>query len=339
MIYGGLLLGLASASWYQWTAAPTVELDGGVVLLSGEGDEIEEIRWTSPDNEATITRKSDANGGYFWVEYTRYTDAPAAPIPSEGGEDTGSDSEESADPERIATRSVFKAADKAERLVESLSPMVALRQLDVSDEDKLAELGLDAPTSGIEIIRDGRTQRVEVGAEAYGTRHRFVRLPETGAVYLVERDLIQPLRYARTRLPDRTLFGTDSATLTGATLSAGGGKLQMTQRNGENAAKAGWSRNDAPDVTAEQLTTWMHKALKLKGTRFADPDDPPTDLQPRFTLALIDDQGRTERLKVSQVGPEGDWYGQSEHTRGLVKLVRSSARSLADDVQAVIEGE
>jgi hypothetical protein len=108
-----------------------------------------------------------------------------------------------------------------------------------------------------------------------------------------------------------------------------------TQVHGEDQRKAHWVHPDSPDTVAEQATTWLDKFLKLKGTKFADPDQPPADLQERFVVALSTERERTT-VTVSQVGSEGDWYAVSEHTRGLIKLVRSGATGLADDVSGLM---
>ena len=91
---------------------------------------------------------------------------------------------------------------------------------------------------------------------------------------------------------------------------------------------------DAPDDEAEQANDWLDKLLNVKGTKYADPDDPPTDLRPRFALTLktVDD---TETIEVMQVGDDGDWYGRSPHTRGLIKLVRSGASDLSEEASTL----
>ena len=53
-IYGGVLALLMGASWLQWTAEPEVELDGKIVLLPGEADDIERIVWTSEGKDEAM---------------------------------------------------------------------------------------------------------------------------------------------------------------------------------------------------------------------------------------------------------------------------------------------
>jgi hypothetical protein len=55
----------------------------------------------------------------------------------------------------------------------------------------------------------------------------------------------------------------------------------------------------------------------------------------RFKVSLVSKESTTT-VAVSQVGDDGDWYAQSEHTRGLIKLVRSGAVALSDDVDGLL---
>ena len=169
-IYALVLVVLLAASWRQWTAEESVDLEGKVVMLQGEADDVEQVRWISTDSEATVTRKKDARGEYFWVDYTRWTEKklPAARAKTEDS-DTGNEPDEA--PVREAKRSAFKSAQKAFDLMTSLSPMAARRSLQVTDDEKLAEIGLLEPTSSIEIVRSGRTQKLDVGGEAVSYTH------------------------------------------------------------------------------------------------------------------------------------------------------------------------
>jgi len=334
-LYAVALMVLLAAAWNQWTAEEPVDLEGKVVMLQGEADDVEVVRWVSTDSEATITRKSDERGAYFWVDYTRWTEKK---LPAARADAAGTDTGDEPEPEREAKRSAFKSAQKAFDMVASFSPMAARRSLQVTDEAKLKEIGLVEPSGSIEIMRGGRSQKLEVGGEAYGTRDYYVRHVESGKIYLVERDLLQPLKYARTRLPDRTLVDTPKSDVVSATVNKGDTHLELVQINADDPEKARWAQAETPDVEAEQATTWVERLLNLKGTRYASPDEPPEGLQNRFSVSIKDRQSSVTLIEVLQVGEDGDWYARSEHTRGLLKLIRSAASGLADDVDGVVSG-
>ena len=332
LINGLLLTVLLCLSWQQWTSEPEVDRGDKVVLLSGDATDITEIRWAGEKSESALVRKSDALGEYTWVESTRWTKKPVVQPSPEDGEPV-----EVAEPERIAKASVFKASDKADKLYKDLSPMLALRRLEVADDDKIAEIGLTTPTATLSIVRGSQTQTLDIGGEAYGSKHIYVRRQSDGLVYLVERDLIQTLKNARSRLADHSLVGLARKDIARAVITFSDESLAVTQRNVDDDRQARWVLTDNQEQAQEQLTTWMSQVLKLKGMRYADPADPPADLQTRLSVELIPAKGTSQTLEVLQVGEGGDWYVRSAHTRGLVKVVRSGARGLVDDVQSVIE--
>lgn len=332
LINGLLLTVLLGLSWRQWTSEPEVDRGDKVELLGGAADDIDSVHWKSEKSESTLTRKSDAHGAYTWVESTRWTKKPVVKPSTEDGAPV-----EVAEPERVAKSSVFKASDKAGQLFKDLSPMLALRRLEVTDPEKLAEIGLETPEATLEIVRGGQTQTLDIGGEAYGSRHIYVRRGSDGHVYLVERELLQGLKYARSRLADHSLLGMARKDVTRAVITAGDESLDTTQRHADDQAKAVWVLTEDSESAPGQLTTWMVQAFKLKGMRYADPGDPPADLQTRLTVQVFGPKGASETLEILQVGEGGDWYARSAHTRGLVKVVRSAAKSLADDVDSVIE--
>ena len=46
--------------------------------------------------------------------------------------------------------------------------------------------------------------------------------------------------------------------------------------------------------------------------------------------------GESETLEVLREGEDGDWWGRSEHTRGLIKLLKGPSSSLAEDVDTLL---
>ncbi len=341
LVYGGLLVVLLGASWSHYTADPQPELGEKVVLLEGEKDTLEKIVWIGENDKAVVESKVDAQGRYLWVTYTKVEDKHKDHGPKPAGPEAGAEPTPPVPetPEKVETTSVFKVGEAGDKLIESLSPLLAIRKLEAVEPDKLATIGMDAPKEFIEITRKGRTTKLELGGEAYGSRDRYARDATTGELYLVDDETIRPLKYARTRLPDRTLTSLTPEKIAKATIAdAGGKKLELVQENAVDTAKARWVRAGQTEGSA-QLKTWMDQALKLKGTAYAGPDDTPATLEERFALTLVTEAGKAETLRFQQAGPDGDWYATSEHTRGLIKLLRGPTGQLAEDVPSLFEGE
>lgn len=349
IIYATLLVALLLGAWFRWTAAPVPDANGKVVLLAGDADQIDSIIWKGEDAQATLTRKTDDHGSYLWVSTTKWEKRklPTKPPVTDPSADAPDQPVSPAEPatERIERKSVFKASEKGDKLLADLSPLYALRKLDQLDDAKLAEIGLDAPKESLVLTRRGKTTTLSIGGESYGTKDRYVRDEGTKTVYLVDDQLLKTLKYAKTRLPDRSLWSLERPDIARVQVSTGTGTEAMTvqavQQNPDDAKKAAWVRADAAEGEVdEQLTTWMDKALKLRGTSYVDPeaDDGPKDLQPRFSMKL-ESAGKAlpETVEVLQDGDGGDFYGRSEHTRGLLKLLRSPTRAVVDDVSTLAQ--
>lgn len=370
LAYGGVLVLSLGLAWVRWTADPDPLSDDAVVLLQGQAEDLERVIWKDDDQEATVIRKTDAVGDYLWVEYTKW-EVPTKshedhhepphpgdePAPTEGEEQgptpegeapVDGDAPEGADtpepepepePELVPDRRVFKAGDNGDKLWAALSPMLAIRKLENVPADKLETAGLTEPVTFLTIVRKGRETELEVGGEVYGTRDRYVRNKASGEIFLVDDETLRSLKYARTRLPDRTVIPWDKEAVASAMVTdAAGNSIEVEQKNRQDKAQAKWVSASDPESEDEQLKTWMDKAIKLKGTSYAKPDEMPENLVAQFTLTVRTEKGESDQLEVLKDEDSGDYYGRSAHTRGLVKLLKGTTGSLADDVGTLVGG-
>ncbi len=382
-VFGGLLALLLGAAWMQYTAEPVVDLEGKVLLLPGEADEIERITWTSKGKDkAVIERKSDDFGEYLWVSYTRYeevkpeetadTEEPTASAPpSEDGssgeadaaetentaaetentaaetentaaetENTAADDDTTAPLEpvyQVKEEKVFKVGERGDELVDALSPLLALRTIE-ADAERLETIGFSDVTERLEIIRKGRTQVLEFGGEVYGSRNRYARNPDTQEVFLVDADTIRSLRFARTRLPDRTLWPYARPDVVAATLSGPAGSLAVRQENASDPDKASWvPADDDAEVDAAQVETWMDKAFKLKAGSYEGGGQEANAPEERFSLVFEDSDGGSLVLVVEE-DADGNWWGKSSHTRARVTLLKTQVEPLFEDIAALTGG-
>jgi hypothetical protein len=256
--------------------------------------------------------------------------------PGDAAEDAEPEVEEVIEYDEAIT--VFKAGDAGVKLATSLSPMLAIRRLDQVDDAKLESIGLKAPTDFIEVTRKGRVVKLELGGEVYGTRDRYVRDVTSGNIYLVDDEVLRPLKYARTRLPDRQLWDLELQDITQVGVSDGAGvSATYVHKNPDDEAKAWWMRDGGAEEKDTQVDTWMKKALTLRGTRYADPAKPLTDLQDRFSLILETSGGKSLTVLVQQEGDTGDFWASSAYTRGHLKLLKTATDALSDDVSAIVE--
>jgi hypothetical protein len=350
IVYGALLAVTLGASYYRWTHEPDKALEGKVVVLQGEPDTLDKITWKGKDDEAVIEKKKDDKGEYFWVTYTKYEKKKPEPDAKAGsgsgsgadvataGSGSGSGAAAAAAPEEKGEPVVsnFKSGKEAEKLVEGMSPLFAVRKLEDVTPDKLKTIELDNPVEHVILDRNGKTTDIELGGESYGTKDRYARVAGTNDIYLIDDEVIRSLKFARTRLPDRDLFPFETPKIETAVVGDGTSSVTLTQKNRDDKDKATWVPADAPDDASAQYKTWMDKFLKAKGSSYVNDADLPKDLDLRFQVTLTGEGSSPETVEVYQAGDAGDWYAKSGYTRGYVKMLKSTTSGLAEDVDGLI---
>lgn len=368
----GVGLGAALvASYLTWTSEEGTDEDDTIVMLDADVEDIEEVTWTSEKLSVVLVGKSDDRGDYLWVTTTEQKRVPKDkshenPDPhagdhdehdgvedneAEGDETEGQEATDSSEEEVEEFEDKikhFKAGKAGEELLASLAPFEAARVLAGVGEDKFEDFGLTEPDATLTVTRKGKDAKVfDIGGEAYGTRDRYVLDKGEGTVYLVDQDLLRPLKYATTRLPDRNLVDAEKVDIVRVTLSTicapvetdcEGATVELEHHNPQDSANAFWAVAGT-DEASETAEAWLDKALGLKSASFVQADDQPAEINAKLQL-IVEDEEHVTTIEISKgVNPEGDetWYAESEHTRELVRLHKTQASEVAEDVESVIE--
>ena len=346
IILAGLLGVGMVASYMTWTSEdPTTNTDG-VVLLDASPEQIERISWTTEKMDVELSRRSDAVGDYIWVKTVERiekelpVELSVDPVDPQALQDDAQ-----AEPTDVETRTEietvlrdFKAGDSAQALIESFAPLMASRSLEVGS-DKYGDFGLDAPQATLMITRSGKEPReLSIGGEAYGTRDRYALDTEKGNVVLLDSELLRPLKFAISRLPDRELLTVETPKLSKVELrSPDREPVILDQLNAADPQKATWGypgESDGDDSAA----AWMNKALSIKAKAYVQADEMPTSTTTELTLIYTAQDGSQHQVEVIQgQDPQGEtqWYGRSTNTRELVTLHPAQASELVADLDAL----
>ncbi len=373
------LLVLAWFRWTGVIGADEEDKAETVVILRAEQQDLEHISFHNEKLDVSIHLKEDGFGSYAWVELEERKKKPkpkiqpeedleapdgaadgaeadaeveadvAADEPAEDavadGEEAAADGEEAEEEEEEfeieISNSQFKGGEAVSKVLEALAPLEAVRSLGEVAPDKLEELELAEPESWLEVTRKGKVRRIEVGGEAYGTRDFYVRDTETGKFYLVDADVFRPLKYAKSRLPDRRLSELEREDIVRVVLESDSGSVEMVQQNRDDKDAAYWANPQELERSIELYDNWLDKALRLKGLSYVQEEDKPGDLEPAFAVTLQPEEGPATIVRVFEApdeeGGESEWYASSEFTRGLLKLHKVLASEAAQDVPDVIE--
>lgn len=345
IILAGLLgVGMVT-SYMSWTSEdPTADTEG-VVVIDTKPEQIEIISWTSEKMDVELSRRSDAVGDYIWVKTVERIEkeipleATVEPLDPEALEGELPEAQEPETRTEISTViREFKAGDTAQELIESFAPLMASRRLDVGP-DKYGDFGLDEPEATLSVTRSGKEPReLSIGGEAYGTRDRYALDSDKGSVVLLDSDLLRPLKFAISRLPDRDLLTVETPAISQVKVSAPSREaVTLTQLNAADPQKATWGYPEETEGD-ESAAAWMNKALSLKAKAYVQAEEMPTGTTTELTLVYTAEDGSEHQVEVIQgQGPDGEtlWYGRSTNTRELVTLHAAQASELVADLDAL----
>lgn len=319
-LFGLILVGSLAGSWLTYTGEKVPEKEG-IILLENKPSEVEKIVYTSPDADVLFEVRNDSLGSYGWVTVTEHKKKKV----KEG---------EPEPPVEIKITK-FKAGQAGDKLIAAYAPLAMMRQLGVLDDAKLSTFGLSNPDTQVVLTSGGREYPIAVGGEVYGPKDRYVQDKSTNRYYIMDDELIKPLKFATTRLPERGLVSPKTEEIDAVTLGAGSKTVTWTHKNKDDEAAAFWEREGSTGKD-ETFANWMEKAMKLKSTSYVQDGAAPAELVPAFDLTVKQGGKPDQTVRISRSGD--DWYAQSEFTRGLVKLTKGPVSDAADEVDDILEG-
>ena len=370
-VYGATLVALLVGSYLSWTSEDTGDDEGGVTILNAEPEDIERIVYRSEKLDLDIDVQSDDAGRFLWTKSVQRRekrsnkdkpddghghgdghghDAPKKDgAKKDGPKKDGAKKDGEADAEATPTEEpapeieviekTFKAGEAGDDLLEGFAPFLALRRLEAGG-DKLEEMEISEDGEVVELHRAGGAKSIyDLGGEAYGTRDRYVRDRGDGGVYLVSKDAVASLKRGATSLPDRVLMGVEPEAITQVVVAGPLGSATLEHVNRDDRAAAAW-RVEGETDDDESAGTWLDKAFKLRASGYVQPQHTPKGKELAFSITATSESGETVTLAISTGTDENDkdaWYGQSEHTRRLVKLHTAPTSQVAEDLETVLE--
>ena len=300
-----------SAAWIQFTAEPDNVGENEVLVMANQPSYIEQIDWVSDKQKVHVEQRSDELGNYLWVEYVDNK------IPEE------------------PSLKYFIAGANGTKLLEALSPLVAIRKLE-SDVDSTL-LGLNQPSATLTVKSNGTTRLFSIGDEAYGTKDLYVRDDASQEIFLIDDSKLRNLRQARTTLPNRAVFPNPPKEANSASLSWESKTLRLTRQHAHDAKSAKWIYTDSPKADATQIETWLSKALRTSVSRSAGPNEELGTLQPQFSISLTWDDDSESTTTYAILSEDDSWWAINSSTRGYVRVSGKALSTLLEDIPSLFE--
>lgn len=344
-IYAILLVIAVGLSWSSWRTEE-VETKTSVDVFD-PGASIRTIRWEGEKNVAELMIEGKGDERAVWVKAGRKERLPAP----EGDDDdsAGAPTEPPEPAYGEAKITEFPGNEQAVTLVDSFSPLKALRQFGALGAETLAEMGLDEPSATLHIEGASRSITLDVGSKAYGSSDTYVKDQAGGTVYLISSKVVGPLRGAESRLVERNLFAFEAADVAAVTVvGATGGEAVATHEGRHDKDNAFWADPADASTVDTARDALLGKVFQLRASTWLPVDEriADGDVDPLLSVAFSGDAGPLGRLEVARAvdveksrgdEPVYDYYARAERTRGQwVKVSRSTGTELVDALSGML---
>lgn len=313
-------------AYLSWTHEPDADVETGVTIAPIASDQLESVVLERGEQTVVLEPRADELGEYVWVTSRE----KAKEKKSEGAKEHESK-------EAKVKRREYKAGEAAEKVVEKMAPLKAVRKLET--DAKLEQFGLDEPKATLTVeLKDGETYEFDVGERTYGGHHYYVRDRRSGDLYLMDSGQLSPLETPE-RLRERDLHDLKRQQIVRVQVQRDSQTVILEQHNRSDRAAAYWAKGGT-DKRSEVAKTWLDKFFGLYARTY--PTDPPEGLESVFMARLEPEDGKVLTVEVlrssAKDGEEERFFARSDFTRGLVELSTRSASNVADDLSTLFGG-
>jgi hypothetical protein len=338
----GLALVVASGlAWATWTKEETpVSLTRDrVQVWSGKVDQLESMRFESEKRTVEVSARSDAAGRWYEVRVDREVAAPNPHALGAGGAAPAA-------PAPSRQKSTFVAVTEADKLAESLAPLMALRAIGRLEGEREKEFGFDAPVGTLRVRLAGKEHALLLGGMTPGGADRYARVLESGEVFAVPGDLVRRFEQAENRLLERELNAFGEQPPDRVSVTAQGRTREFVAVEGK---VGGWADAATPTEQDETVSNWMGKLGRLRVVNYVEDAKVLEGQQPTVKVKYFragKEVGQAELFKVGAGTAEGTapapgapnerYLGRSPHTRWPVEL-GASAGEVERDLSSLFD--
>jgi hypothetical protein len=329
-IHAGLMVASAAFALGMWTRdkQPKAFAQADVTVWPGKPADVERIVFDGKKKHLELTSKKDDLGRYFIGTFEKEKPAPR-PAADAGAPDTPPA------PEKTVTGIV--SIGPAEKLLEFLAPLRALRTVGQVAADREAEFGLAEPEGTLTVKIKDAERKLLLGGPTPGGADRYARDLASGEVYVVKSDIFRTVDTPDSTLVERDLHEWKDADVVTAKVIAGG--KSRTALHGGIEGKRFWADESAKETPDETLGNWMSKVDRLRPTDF-----PAAAPEPRETVVRIEYAGSRGALGYLEVvrGPAGEggkpqYFIVTERTRLPGKVTASAGEQVEQDVGSLVK--
>lgn len=345
-VHVGLLCASVVFAVGVWTRdkQPKALVESNVVVWQGRAGDISRIAYEGKTKKVQLEAQKDSEGMFFIGSVDKeITVAKKAPDGGEAGdagvEDGGASGSDTAEPVKERSVTAFVSVGGAQKLLEQLAPLKALRGIGRLTDEKAAEFGFKEPEGTLSVQMGGAERKLVFGAATPGGGDRYAKDPATGEVYALKGDIFRSLDNAESNLIERNLHEWTEADVGAATITSQG-KTRKLLRGGPEG-KRFWADPGTADTNDETAGNWMSKLDRLRPAEYVQGGKE----EGRDVVVRVDYEngagkkiGYVELLKTQPAANgKPDYLIVSERTRLTAKVTAQTAEQVEQDVGSLMK--
>ena len=263
-VHGFALVLASGLAWRTWTdeeTSLTLTRDR-VQVWPANVEQLESVRFESDKRTVEVLVHKDEHGRWYEVRVDRELPGNAAHGHAHGA---GGAAPQAPAPER--KEQTFVSVTEAEKLAESLAPLLALRAVGRVEGDREKEFGFDEDVGTVVVRVAGKQHTLALGGLTPGGTDRYARVQETGEVFAVPGDLVRRFEQAESRLFERQLQNFGDQQPNRVRISYGERSRELVAVEGK---LGGWAAPDTPAEQDETASNWMGKLGRLRVSSYLE---------------------------------------------------------------------
>lgn len=288
-------------------------------LWPGRPEDVTSVSYDSDERTVRVVAEHDNYGRYYVVTVHRspkQSDADAGVSRAEPPEDRQ-----------------FVSVDAAKSVVDEVAPMKSYRNIGRIDAKRAPEFGLDKPDAHITVVVGKKSHRLTLGSVTPGSGDYYARDDATGLVHAISAELVNRLKYAESRMPERALHDFEEQEANRVRISAGGKVRQLVRIEDKSGA---WAELATPQQLDETAGNWLAKVARLRPSIWHQE---PGDIgSPLFRIDYSDKNKPLGFVELYRTSPKDKKYlARSELSRWYVEVPKSLGEQIEQDLGAVVK--
>ena len=329
LIHVGLFVLASAGAAKMWLREdqPKALAQTEATVWQGRPADVERVVFDGKTKKVSLETKKDDVGAYYVGALERSATPP--PAGSAG-------TPPPAPPAKGKTE--FVAVGAAQKIVDAMAPLKALRALGKIPEDRASEFGLAEPEGTLVVMLKGAERKLVIGGTTPGGGDRYVKDPASGETYVIDGDAVRDLDSAETRLVERDLHEWKEAEITAAKVKTSDKSRQIVRGGPEG--KRFWADPGAADQKDETVANWMSKIDRLRPTDYVMTT--PSDKQDIVRIDYVAgtrELGFVEVARIPAADPSGkpEYLVRTERTRLYAKVPATTAEQVEQDLASVLK--